>query len=128
MGSTMDTTWYDGFFDDIVVEMWQQAIPPEHSAKEVDFLERALQLETRSSVLDVPCGCGRHALELAARGHALTAIDLSEPALAIARQQARRPESKSTGDALTCATCRAAPPSMLDTAWATASAIWNPRA
>src|SRR5262249_15797256 len=36
-------------------------------------------------VLDVPCGSGRHSLELAKRGYAVTGIDLSRESLDIAR-------------------------------------------
>jgi SAM-dependent methyltransferase len=41
-------------------------------------------------VLDVPCGHGRHSLELARRGCRVTGLDFSADALALARQGASR--------------------------------------
>ena len=47
------------------------------TVQEVDHLVRALQLETGRRVLDVGCGPGRHAHELARRGVACHGIDVS---------------------------------------------------
>lgn len=47
------------------------------TAQEVDFLMGRLGLEPGMSVLDVGCGPGRHALELAARGLRVTGVDIS---------------------------------------------------
>ena len=50
---------------------------PEHTAAEVRFLERTLNTAPGSRLLDVPCGNGRHAIELAKRGCRMTGLDLS---------------------------------------------------
>ena len=42
-----------------------------------------------SPLVDLACGPGRHSVELARRGHAVTGVDLSEPFLARARAAAR---------------------------------------
>ncbi|HET7170414.1 MAG TPA: class I SAM-dependent methyltransferase [Gaiellales bacterium] len=47
-------------------------------------------LDGAASVLDVGCGSGRLAVELGARGAAVTGIDVSDGALAIARDRAAR--------------------------------------
>ena len=44
---------------------------------EVDFLEMALALAEDASILDVACGGGRHALELARRGYSVEGVDSS---------------------------------------------------
>ena len=54
----------------------------------VDFLVDRLELGPRTRVLDLGCGHGRHALELARRGVAVVGLDYSEPALALARANA----------------------------------------
>jgi SAM-dependent methyltransferase len=54
--------------------------------QEVDFLVDALGLEPGHHVLDVGCGPGRHAHELAARGIAVTGIDISARFVALARE------------------------------------------
>ena len=51
----------------------------------MDFLERVLALAPGSRVLDVPCGNGRHCLELARRGHRPMGVDISEDFLSEAR-------------------------------------------
>jgi SAM-dependent methyltransferase len=84
----MDRDWYRTFFSGIVVEMWRGAIPAEQTSAEADFLERALRLRAPARVLDVPCGAGRHAIELASRGHRPVGVDLSEEMLAAARAAA----------------------------------------
>lgn len=47
---------------------------------EADLMERLMAIAPGSRLLDVPCGQGRHALEFAARGHRVTAVDIT-PAL-----------------------------------------------
>ena len=54
----------------------------------MDFIERELALPPRARILDVPCGSGRHALTLAARGHRVTGVDISTEALGYARRAA----------------------------------------
>ncbi len=48
------------------------------TTQEVDFLVDELGLEPDMEVLDVGCGPGRHALELAARGIRVTGVDISQ--------------------------------------------------
>jgi len=50
----------------------------EDTATEVDFLERALRLTGRERILDLACGCGRHALTLARRGYRVVGVDLTQ--------------------------------------------------
>lgn len=58
--------------------------------QEVDFLIAELGLRRGQRVLDVGCGPGRHALELARRGLAVTGVDISEGFLEVARATAER--------------------------------------
>ena len=84
----MNTQWYETFFNGIVLDMWGAAVPREQTVLEADFLARALGVSPGSRILDVPCGLGRHTRELAARGFAMTGVDLSEDAIARARRAA----------------------------------------
>ena len=70
------------FFRGVALEMWRRAVSPEQTRAEVDFLEKVLQAGPQSKLLDVPCGNGRHAVELAKRGYSLTGVDSSEEFLA----------------------------------------------
>jgi len=58
------------------------------TAREAAFLEELLALPPGARLLDIGCGTGRHAIEMARRGYAVTGIDLSAGMLAEARQAA----------------------------------------
>jgi SAM-dependent methyltransferase len=55
---------------------------------EVDFIEQEIGHDRSKTILDVGCGTGRHALELARRGYRVVGLDLSEALLERGRQVA----------------------------------------
>ena len=59
-----------------------------NTSQEVDVVIRDLKLQSGDKVLDVGCGPGRHALELARRGISCTGIDISQPFIDIATKSA----------------------------------------
>jgi SAM-dependent methyltransferase len=77
--------WWETFFSGVAVELWRHALSPEHTRDEAVLLSRALDLPPGAELLDVPCGHGRLALELAARGYRVTGVDLSAESLDYAR-------------------------------------------
>ena len=85
-----DENWYESFFDGLIVSFWRAAMPPEATKAETDFFERELAPPPGARVLDVPCGDGRHAIELARRGYRLTGVDISDEFLAAAREASLR--------------------------------------
>jgi len=80
--------WFETFFQSVAVEFWNRAIPPALTLSEVDFLEKALAPPPGASLLDIPCGSGRHSVELARRGYRMTGVDLSDDFLSSARARA----------------------------------------
>ena len=70
MGNINDS-YFDGYYKDI----WRAIIPPDLTRKEVDFMVRHFGLGSDSKVLDMMCGYGRHAVALAEKGIAVTAVD-----------------------------------------------------
>jgi SAM-dependent methyltransferase len=80
--------WWESFFSGLFVEIWRAAMPPETTRREADFLESQLALVPGANLLDVPCGDGRLALELASRGYRMTGVDLSKDFLRAAREAA----------------------------------------
>lgn len=63
--------------------------PHAYVKAQIDGVERFLDLEPRSRVLDLGCGSGRRTIELARRGHRVLGVDPDERALAQARAAAK---------------------------------------
>lgn len=70
MGNINDT-YFDGYYKDI----WRSIIPAELTPKEIDFMLSYFNLHPGSKVLDLMCGYGRHAIALAKKDIAVTALD-----------------------------------------------------
>jgi SAM-dependent methyltransferase len=81
----LKSEWFETFFQGPAVEFWTRIVPPALAIQEADFLVRTLAREPGARFLDVPCGNGRHAIELARRGYRVAGVDLSEEFLAAAR-------------------------------------------
>jgi len=81
--------WWQGFFTGPWLPV-QAAVKGDVEAtrREADWLWSALGLEPGARVLDAPCGTGRHAVEIAARGARVTGVDISDEVLALARERA----------------------------------------
>lgn len=88
--------WYEELFDSgDYVRFWlggkdAPRIPPEHTAREVEFVVEKLDLSPGAHLLDLCCGHGRHSVPLAERGYVVTGIDRSPLHLSMARDLAAR--------------------------------------
>ena len=80
------TTW-EKFFD-AHAPIYEDNVFTKNTVREVDFLLDELHLPSGGTVLDVGCGTGRHAIELAKRGNAVTGLDLSSEMLSRAADAA----------------------------------------
>lgn len=65
----------NSFFEGSYKHAWKGLIPQGLTEAEVDFIQEMASLKNGDRVLDIMCGYGRHALELARRGFAVTATD-----------------------------------------------------
>jgi SAM-dependent methyltransferase len=82
-------SWYREVFD----ETWFKLLPDRlwpRTAREVQFIQDALGFAAGAELLDLACGFGRHALELADRGYRVTGVDLSRTLLERGAAEARR--------------------------------------
>jgi SAM-dependent methyltransferase len=84
---TEKSTW-ESFFD-AHAPVYEENAFTKDTVREVDFLLEELSPQPGESILDVGCGTGRHSIELAKRGYAVTGIDLSLEMLARASYSAK---------------------------------------
>lgn len=87
---TASRDWFRRFFDQTYLETDRPALTLRRTRAEVDFAARVLGLRRGARVLDVPCGFGRHAGELARRGYTAVGVDLSPLMLREARKAHRQ--------------------------------------
>ena len=89
----MDTSiipeWWKDCYDDLRQRTGFGNLPEKRTRKDIDALERFLDLRPPAKVLDLFCGTGRHCLELSRRGYDVTGLDYSREYLTIAQDRAR---------------------------------------
>ncbi|HEX3596183.1 MAG TPA: class I SAM-dependent methyltransferase [Polyangiaceae bacterium] len=81
--------WWRPFFAEPWAKIQAGGYSAERTSAECDLIEGALALPSGASVLDIPCGIGRHSVELARRGYRLTGADFNEDHVSRARDAAR---------------------------------------
>lgn len=81
------TLWYEALYANYA-QTYDREPFTQGTLGEVDFVERELNHDRTRCILDIGCGTGRHAVELARRGYDVTGIDLSAAQLAGARAKA----------------------------------------
>jgi len=82
-------SWYRDLFSNYANSYDEESFT-KGTLGEVDFIEREIGFDRSVSILDIGCGTGRHAIELARRGYKTTGVDLSENML---RKAIRRAEA-----------------------------------
>jgi 2-polyprenyl-3-methyl-5-hydroxy-6-metoxy-1,4-benzoquinol methylase len=79
--------WYEELFENYAVT-YDNEVFTQGTIEECDFIEKEINYDKTIKILDIGCGTGRHAIELAKRGYSVTGIDLSESQLQLAKQKA----------------------------------------
>lgn len=87
MTTNKDKPWYESLFEHYA-ETYDEEPYTQGTQGEVDFIEKEIGTNKDTKILDIGCGTGRHAVELAKRGYAVTGFDLSEEMLAKAIEKA----------------------------------------
>jgi len=81
--------WTDSFFTGLGLEVVRDPERERTAPLEADWIVRVLSLSAGDRLLDVPCGTGRMAAELARAGIRITGIDRSEVMISEARERCR---------------------------------------
>ncbi len=79
--NTYSQAWFDTFL---------KSVPAEKTKKEVDFLIQAAHLHAGSTILDLCCGNGRHAIDLATRVQCAVGLDSNSNAIQQAKLSAEQ--------------------------------------
>lgn len=75
------------------LDIYKDMTGPVRTQIELDFCKRVLKWKRNDSILDAPCGAGRHSLHIAFRGYHVTGLDFSNYLLGVAlAKSARLPE------------------------------------
>ena len=86
MSKGIDPQWYKKIWTlDVQDLSWV-----EPTTREIDFVIKALQLTGSERILDLACGFGRHALELARRGWSAVGVDITAEYIDEARKRAEQ--------------------------------------
>jgi SAM-dependent methyltransferase len=85
--------WWDEVFGDDFLRTMDRLTPSQVKA-EASFIEESMAVERGGIVLDLGCGAGQHAVELASRGYSVVGLDLSLAMLARAADEAQERNQK----------------------------------
>ena len=86
------STWWQDFFSGLILDALRlysdEQTKTEQTKTEADFLVQTLSPAPGAHIADIPCGTGRLALALAARGFVLRGVDIAAPLVEDARRVA----------------------------------------
>ena len=85
--------WYEELFENYGMKYDNESFT-RGTVGECDFIEKEIGRKKSTKILDIGCGTGRHAIELASRGYKVVGIDLSESQLKRAREKAAKRDLK----------------------------------
>jgi SAM-dependent methyltransferase len=89
MSQAMNPRWYKEFFEEMGIE-YEDYPFTQNTENEVNWMVKEYLTNPEMKILDVGCGTGRHAINLATRGYKkITAIDLSPTMISAAQNAAR---------------------------------------
>jgi len=92
----MNNKWWKEVFGLEYGAAFSEFYSDEKTAQEVKFLVESVGLKKGESILDIPCGQGRHVKVLAEAGYDVTGLDWSEDLLELARKKMNESEAEAT--------------------------------
>ena len=85
--------WYEDLFVNYGVKYDNECFT-QGTVGKCDFIEKEIEYNKATKILDIGCGTGRHSIELAKRGYSVVGIDLSESQLKRAQEKAAEQKLK----------------------------------
>lgn len=82
--------WYKEFFSKYYLQFFGRKKTLLKTKKEVKFICHILNLRKGAKILDLACGVGRHAIELAKKGFEVTGLDFNKKFLNLAQKSAKK--------------------------------------
>ncbi|MDJ0536782.1 MAG: class I SAM-dependent methyltransferase [Xenococcaceae cyanobacterium MO_207.B15] len=79
--------WYEELFENYGMKYDRENFV-QGTIGECDFIEKEINYNKTTRILDIGCGTGRHTIELSKRGYTVIGIDLSESQLKRAKEKA----------------------------------------
>lgn len=90
----MSSEWFEKWFSSkYYLELYSHR-DEEDARWIINLMQRNIPFSTRSRVLDIACGAGRHSIELARRGFDVTGFDLSPFLISEARKALKQSKEK----------------------------------
>lgn len=83
----MAKKWYESWFDSPFYHILYQERDDIEAANFINTLIDFLQPQKDAKIMDLACGKGRHAFQLAEKGYKVTGLDLSSQSISIAQKQ-----------------------------------------
>ena len=85
--------WYEKLFENYGLKYDEECFTA-GTIGECDFIEKEIDFNKQTRILDIGCGTGRHSIELTKRGYNVTGIDLSKSMLKRAKEKASKENLK----------------------------------
>ena len=79
--------WYEELFENYGMKYDKESFA-QGTIGECDFIEKEVEYNKETKIVDIGCGTGRHSIELSKRGYSVVGIDLSESLLKRAKEKA----------------------------------------
>lgn len=89
-GEGKTSSWRDDFFGEDYLFLYEPRLTAERTVYEIDFLIKHALPDGPGSILDMPCGFGRHAALLAEKGYAVHGIDNSSAMISLAEERRKQ--------------------------------------
>ena len=90
MNKKIKKQWWEDAFDDKYLKTYVDIVTPKMTDQQMHFLLKELDFKKNDEILDLGCGYGRHAIELAKNGYNVTGVDTSKKFIDIAKKEAQK--------------------------------------